>query len=150
MVSVAQSAPLGALDESGSLVICSVTLKRSGEPTPVEQGAGATYVKPAAVMVPVSELVTTTFCAPAVPAGVVAVIVVEFTMTTFVAATPPTFTVALLLKSVPVIVMAVPPAVEPEAGEMLVIVGAERVVKLSTAPGDHVVPLVPSTAVHAA
>jgi hypothetical protein len=54
---------------------------------------------------------------------------VELATTTFVAATPPTMTVAPLLKSVPVIVIAVPPAVEPEAGETPVMVGADTVVK---------------------
>ena len=52
----------------------------------------------------------------------------------------------VLANPVPVIVMAVPPAVEPEAGAMFVMVGAEIVVKLATAPEDHV----PPTSVHAA
>ena len=40
-----------------------------------------------------------------------------------VAATPPTLTVAPLAKLVPVSVIVVPPAVEPDAGEMLPMVG---------------------------
>ncbi len=40
-----------------------------------------------------------------------------------VAATPPMVTVAPLAKLVPASVTVVPPAVEPEAGEMLLMVG---------------------------
>ena len=69
-------------------------------------------------------LVTVTVTAPALPAGVVAVIVVLFTTTTFVAAVPPNVTVAPAAKFVPVIVTAVPPAVDPLFGDTLVTVGA--------------------------
>ena len=69
--------------------------------------------------------VTATITAPATPAGVVAVIVVLFTTTTFVAAAPPNVTVAPLTKFVPVIVTAVPPAVDPLFGLTLVTVGGE-------------------------
>ena len=63
-------------------------------------------------------VVTATLCAPAAPAGVMAVIDVSLTTTTLVAATPPTFTspTGKLLtpkKLVPVIVITVPPTVEP-------------------------------------
>jgi hypothetical protein len=67
--------------------------------------------------------VTATETAPALPAGVEAVMVVLFTTTTFVAAVPPKVTVAPVAKFVPVIVTAVPPAVEPLLGEMPVTVG---------------------------
>jgi hypothetical protein len=62
------------------------------------------------------ELVTVTVTAPALPAGVVAVIVVLFTTTTFVAALLPNFTVTPAAKFVPVIVTAVPPVVDPLFG----------------------------------
>jgi hypothetical protein len=68
-------------------------------------------------------LVTVTVVAPALPAGVVAVIVVLFTTTTFVAALLPNFTVVPAEKLVPVIVTAVPPEVDPLFGLTLVTVG---------------------------
>jgi hypothetical protein len=68
-------------------------------------------------------LVTVTVTAPALPAGVVAVIDVLLTTTTLVAATPPKVTVAPVAKFVPVIVTAVPPAVGPLFGLTLVTVG---------------------------
>ena len=67
--------------------------------------------------------VTVTVTAPALPAGVVAVMVVLFTTTTLVAAVPPKVTVAPAAKLVPVIVTAVPPAVDPVLGDTLVNVG---------------------------
>ena len=87
---------------------------------------GAVYVNaPVDVVVPVSLLVTTTFLAPALPAGVVQVIDVAETTVTDVQALPPTVTAAPAAKPVPVMVIAVPPAVEPELGEIDPIVGAE-------------------------
>ena len=74
---------------------------------------------------PVSLLVTTTFLAPADPAGVVQVIDVAETTVTDVQALPPTVTVAPDTKFVPVMVIAVPPAVDPEVGAIDVMVGAE-------------------------
>ena len=74
---------------------------------------------------PVSLLVTTTFLAPALPAGVVQVIDVAETTVTDVQALPPTVTVAPAAKFVPVMVIAVPPAVDPLVGEIDPIVGAE-------------------------
>ena len=68
-------------------------------------------------------LVTVTVTAPAVPAGVVAVMVVLLTTTTFVAAALPKVTVAPVAKFVPVIVTAVPPVVGPLFGLTLVTVG---------------------------
>jgi len=67
--------------------------------------------------------VTVTVTAPALPAGVVAVMVVLFTTTTLVAAAPPNVAVAPVAKFVPVIVTAVPPAVDPLFGDTLVTVG---------------------------
>jgi hypothetical protein len=61
--------------------------------------------------------------APAVPAGVVAVMVVLFTTVTFVAAAEPNVTVAPVAKLVPVIVTAVPPTIDPPFGDTLVTVG---------------------------
>ena len=69
-------------------------------------------------------MVTATLLAPALPAGVLAVIEVALTTTTLVAATPSTFTIVAPVKLVPVIVNAVPPKVVPEVGAMEVIVGA--------------------------
>lgn len=69
-------------------------------------------------------VVTTIFCAPAVPAGVVAVIVEAFTITTLVADPAPILTVDPAIKFVPVIVMEVPPANGPEAGVTLTKVGS--------------------------
>ena len=66
--------------------------------------------------------VTVTVTAPALPAGVLAVICVPFT-TTFVAAVPPNVTVAPAAKFAPVIVTAVPPAVDPLFGLTLLTVG---------------------------
>ena len=86
---------------------------------------GAIYVKPPLNVADcVSVLVTTMFCAPAVPAGVVQVIEVEDTTVTLVHAAPPTVTVAPERKLVPVIVIAVPPTLVPEAPEILDTVGA--------------------------
>jgi hypothetical protein len=68
-------------------------------------------------------LVTVTVVAPALPAGVVAVIVVLFTTTTFVADALPNFAAAPLAKFVPVIVTAVPPAAGPLFGLTPVTVG---------------------------
>jgi hypothetical protein len=67
--------------------------------------------------------VTATETAPALPAGVVAVMVVAFITTTLVAAVPPNVTVAPVAKFVPVIVTAVPPAVDPLFGDTLLTVG---------------------------
>ena len=69
--------------------------------------------------------VTVTVTAPALPAGVVAVICVPLTTTTFVAAAPPNVTVAPVAKFVPVIVTAVPPAVDPLFGDTPLTVGGE-------------------------
>jgi hypothetical protein len=67
--------------------------------------------------------VTVTVTAPALPAGVVAVMLVLLTTTTFVAAALPNVTVAPEAKFVPVIVTEVPPAATPLFGDTLVTVG---------------------------
>jgi len=67
--------------------------------------------------------VTVTVAAPALPAGVAAVMVVLLTTTILVAATPPSATVAPVAKFVPVIVIAVPPAVDPLFGDTLLTAG---------------------------
>ena len=86
---------------------------------------GAIYVKPPLNVADcVSVLVTTTSCAPALPAGVVQVIEVADTTVTLAHAAPPTVTVAPERKLVPVIVIAVPPALVPEVPETLDTVGA--------------------------
>jgi len=91
--------------------------------TPVTVGAPA-YVYPLARL-PLSPLlfVAATVTAPALPAGVVAVITVALTTVTFVAAAPPNVTVVPEAKFVPVIVTAVPPAVVPLFGLTPVTVG---------------------------
>ncbi len=68
-------------------------------------------------------MVTATLFAPAVPAGVSAVTLVAETTTTLVAATPPTVTLLAPVRFVPVIVIDVPPRVEPLLGLTDVIVG---------------------------
>jgi len=67
--------------------------------------------------------VTVTVAAPALPAGAAAVMVVLFTTAILVAAVPPNVTVAPAAKFVPVIVTAVPPAVDPLVGDKLRTVG---------------------------
>ena len=85
---------------------------------------GATYVNPFTRFPLCAPTVTVTATAPALPAGVAAVIVVLFVTTTFVAAALPNVTVAPDAKFVPVIVTAVPPAVDPVFGLTLLTVGA--------------------------
>jgi len=88
-------------------------------------GAVEKYVKPdASVPLWASGLVTVTLTEPATWLGVVAVIDVALATTTLVAAVPPTVTVAPGTKFVPVIVMAVPPSVDPDAGATVDSVGA--------------------------
>ena len=70
-------------------------------------------------------VVTATLFAPALPAGVTAVMLVEETTFTLVAATPSTVTLLAPVKFVPVMVIAVPPRVVPEDGLTLEMVGTE-------------------------
>jgi len=65
-----------------------------------------------------------------VPAGAVAVICVALS-TVNVASAVPNFTPVVPVKFWPVIVTEVPPAVVPDAGEMLVTAGSGKYVKLS-------------------
>jgi hypothetical protein len=90
--------------------------------TPVTVG-GRLYVKPLAKLPLFPLTVTVTVTAPALPAGVVAVICVALTTTTLVAAAVPNVTVAPVEKFVPVMVTAVPPAVEPPFGDTLLTIG---------------------------
>src|ERR1035438_3861709 len=69
-------------------------------------------------------LLTVTITAPALPAGVVAVICVPLTTTTLLATVLPNVTVAPAAKFAPVIVTAVPPDVVPLFGLTLVTVSA--------------------------
>jgi hypothetical protein len=80
-----------------------------------------TYVKPPVLVAEPPAVVTTTFFAPTVPAGVLAVIdeAVEITL---VAALPSIVTVEPA-KLVPTTVIDVPPTNGPELGETLAIVG---------------------------
>ena len=88
----------------------------------LEMVGSATYVNALALVAVPPMVVTSTLCAPAVPVGVLAVMVVAELVKT-VAAIPPTFTLVAPVKLVPVIVMVVPAASGPDAGETLVIVG---------------------------
>ena len=73
-------------------------------------------------------VVTVTVCAePATPAGVTAVTEVPETTTTLVASTPPMVTALAPIKFEPVMVMGVPPRVEPDDGLTPTIVGARSV-----------------------
>jgi hypothetical protein len=71
-------------------------------------------------------VVTDTLFAPAVFAGVTAVLVVGLTTVTPVATLVPTFTEVAPVKLVPVMVTAVPPRVDPEFGVIPEIVGGGK------------------------
>jgi len=68
-------------------------------------------------------VVTVTSTIPAAWTGLVAVIEVALTTITPVAAVLPNFTAVAPVKLVPEIVTEVPPAIEPDAGEIPVMVG---------------------------
>ena len=85
-------------------------------------GTGTTYVNALALVAVPPAVVTATLLAPAVPAGVFALIEVAVA-TTLVAATPFTLTLVAPVKLVPVMVNAVPPTVVPEAGDTSAMVG---------------------------
>ena len=88
-------------------------------------GAGTTYVNALVKVAVPPAVVTATFCAPAVPAGVAAVNEVpEPFTTTLVAVEPPTVTAAPI-KLVPTTVMVVPPKVVPVVGDTLARVGVD-------------------------
>ena len=80
-----------------------------------------TYVNALAKLALPLGVVTATLFAPTVPAGVTAVILVDETTTTLVAVTPPTVTLVAPVRFVPVIVIGVPPPVEPDIGVIDVI-----------------------------
>ena len=72
--------------------------------------------------------------APALCAGVLQVIVVLFTMLIDVAAIPPNVTKVAPVKFLPVILTLVPPAMPPDDGEILLIIGGVIYVKDENAP----------------
>jgi hypothetical protein len=76
------------------------------------------------VPVCVSVFVTITFTAPATPDGVVHVMLVLDTTVNDVQALPPTVAVAPARKPVPAMVIGVPPAADPDDGDIDVTVGA--------------------------
>ena len=86
-------------------------------------GIGATNVNPAVDVAEPPDVVTTTSTAPAACAGVVAVTCVAEPTVNEVAAVPPKVTDVVLLRFVPVIVTAVPPAVGPDDGTIVDTVG---------------------------
>jgi hypothetical protein len=81
--------------------------------------------------------VTVTVTAPALPAGVLAVICVPLATTTLVAAVPPKVTAAPAAKFVPVMLTAVPPAVDPLFGARLLTVGGDGVRKATICMIHH-------------
>ena len=68
-------------------------------------------------------VVTRTLALPAVPAGVVQLRLVSLMTTTLLQALPPTVTALAPVRSVPVMVMAVPPAMGPALGDTPLTVG---------------------------
>ena len=86
-------------------------------------GNGTTYVNTLFNEIVPPGVVTETFLAPAVEAGVTAVILPALTTTTLVAAMPPTITLVAPVKLVPVMEINVPPIIVPEGGETLASVG---------------------------
>ena len=93
--------------------------------TPEIVGVGTTNVNALGKLAVPLAVVTATSFAPALPAGVTAVMLVDETTTILVAATPSTVTLLAPVKFVPVMVIAVPPRVVPDDGLTPEIVGAE-------------------------
>ena len=86
-------------------------------------GSGTTEVNAAARVAVPPAVVTATSFTPAVLAAVTAF--TEVAVATMpVADTPPTFTCVVPARSVPVMVMVVPPSVDPDTGVRLLITGA--------------------------
>jgi hypothetical protein len=81
------------------------------------------YVKPLARLAVPPGVEISTVLEPAVAAAATAVIVIGLTTVTLVAATPPIVTLDVPVRFVPVIVIGVPPAVDPEFGVTDDIVG---------------------------
>lgn len=71
-----------------------------------------------------ADVVTTPLAGPAAWAGVVAVICVAESTVKLVTGCPPMVTAVAPVRSVPVITTPVPPAIGPDAGEILLIEGA--------------------------
>ena len=86
-------------------------------------GSGTTEVNAAARVAVPPAVVTATSFTPAVLAAVTAFTEVAVA-TMRVADTPPTFTCVVPARSVPVMVMVVPPSVDPDTGVRLLITGA--------------------------
>ncbi len=91
--------------------------------TNVMVGNGVTYVNAFVLVAVPPAVVTAISFAPKFPTGVTAVIEVALATTTLVAETPPIFTEVAPVKFGPVMVIAVPPLVEPEVGLTLAMVG---------------------------
>ena len=92
-----------------------------------ELAVGATlapYVNNALAALVPPAVVTSTLAVPALPEGVVQVAVVALVTLKALHAVPPTEIPVAPVRLVPVIVIGVPPAVEPEFGEIAVTVGA--------------------------
>ena len=96
--------------------------------SPVVVG-GTAYVNAAGAVAVPSAVVTATSTGPTAPVGVSQVIVEESTTDTLVHAFPPTSTVDPAVKFPPLIVIWVPPLVEPEFGLTEAIVGAGPTMK---------------------
>ncbi len=79
---------------------------------------------PEVVTEPPPGLLTVTLTVPALPGGVVACIWLELLTVAALDVALPKFTEAPAAKFVPLIVTTVPPAVVPDVGDRLVIVGA--------------------------
>ena len=91
--------------------------------TPEIVGVGTTNINALGKLAVPPAVVTATLFAPALPAGVTAVMLVDETTFTLVAATPPIVTLLAPVKFVPVMVIAVPPRVGPDDGLTPEIVG---------------------------
>ena len=107
--------------------------------TPEIVGVGTINVNALGKLAVPPAVVTATSCVPSVPAGVTAVMLVEETTFTLVAANPPTVTLLAPVKSVPVMVISVPPRVVPDDGLTPEIVGVDTT--NVNALGKLVVPL---------
>ena len=86
--------------------------------------AGDAYVNSVLAALVPPAVVTSTLAVPTLPEGVVQVAVVALVTLTLVHATPPTVMPVAPVRLVPVMVIGVPPAVEPLVGDTPVTVGA--------------------------
>jgi len=92
--------------------------------TNVMVGNGVTYVNAFGLLALPPSVVTATICGPTAPSGVTALMEVALTTVKLVTPTDPIVTMVAPVKFVPVMVINVPPRVEPELGLTLEIVGA--------------------------